>query len=429
MAAQVIGQLRTMTDGLSDREAALQLAEIARDYRRRSQWDLAEATAVELIERFPAEPAAIDAMRWLFHTWSGVEPAWQRARQTRVQSGTLAVNTGDIRARIEQAMRAAQNPEILQAGFEFDPQSDPVQLLVTEGRLKTGPNDDWRSGAVRNWHDQAVRMAALMRQVAPSLYTSPEMQFPLAALLRQRESFELSDRVYRRFAAGPVDEPWTRTAAAEQWLHAPGGEPPKPVADALPVRERPLLDGVLSDVCWQAARMLPLQDAAGDADLSAETAAKGSGGFVMLAYDAEFLYVAASLPRADGVKYDEIQQAGRTHDADTGGHDRIALHLDLDRDYATWYTLEVDQRGWTRDACVGDAAFNPKWYVAAGGDGKRWQVEAAVPLAELTPKPPTAGTFWSVAATRTVPGVALETWTRPTGTEPPPEGFGLLHFR
>jgi photosystem II stability/assembly factor-like uncharacterized protein len=429
LAAQVIGQLRTMTEGLSDREAALELAQLVRDYRRRSQWDLAEATAVELIERFPNEPAAIDAMRWRFHTWSGSVSTWQRARQSRVQRATLAVDTSDVRARIEQAMQAAQNPTIVQAGFAFDPASDPVQLLVTEGRLRVGAKDDWRSGAVRNWHDQAVRMAALLRQVAPSLYTAPEMQFPLAALLRQRQSFELSDRVYRKFAAGPVDDPWTRAATAEQWLHAPGGEPPKAVADALPVRERPLLDGVLSDACWQAARILPLQDMARDAELSTDTAAKGSGGLVMLAHDAEFLYIAASLPRMAGVSYDEVQLPGRTHDADTSGHDRITLHLDLDRDYATWYTLEIDQRGWTRDACAGDDAFNPKWYVAAGDDGKRWQVEAAVPLSELTPQPPTAGTFWAIAITRTVPGVALESWTRPMGTEPRPEGFGLLHFR
>jgi len=34
--------------------------------------------------------------------------------------------------------------------------------------------------------------------------------------------------------------------------------------------------------------------------------------------------------------------------------DRVSILLDLDRDYATYFQLQVDQRGAVRDDCWGD---------------------------------------------------------------------------
>ena len=44
--------------------------------------------------------------------------------------------------------------------------------------------------------------------------------------------------------------------------------------------------------------------------------------------------------------------------------DRVCLLLDVDRDYSTYYHLQIDQRGCTREDCWGDVTWNPKWYVA-----------------------------------------------------------------
>ena len=64
-------------------------------------------------------------------------------------------------------------------------------------------------------------------------------------------------------------------------------------------------------------------------------------------------------------------------------HDRVAVRLDVDRDYTTAFELAVDHRGWTHDACWNDATWNPTWFVAAAADESTWTVEAAIPLAEL----------------------------------------------
>ena len=41
---------------------------------------------------------------------------------------------------------------------------------------------------------------------------------------------------------------------------------------------------------------------------------------------------------------------------------------------------------------------------------------------------PTAGHAWALGITRIAQGVGLQSWTTPAGTEPVPEGFGLLLF-
>ena len=82
----------------------------------------------------------------------------------------------------------------------------------------------------------------------------------------------------------------------------------------------------------------------------------------------------------------------------------MRIRLDVDRDYTTFYSLSIDHRGWTNDACWGDTSWNPKWFVAAEGDAEHWTVEAAIPWGELTATAPTTGAAaWAVSCERTPP--------------------------
>ena len=86
----------------------------------------------------------------------------------------------------------------------------------------------------------------------------------------------------------------------------------------------------------------------------------------------------------------------RIRDADLSAHDRVDVFLDMDRDFATYYRLTIDHRGWTNDSCCGDSTWDPKWYVAARTEGGYWTVEAAIPLRELTSRPPAAKEVWAL---------------------------------
>jgi hypothetical protein len=148
---------------------------------------------------------------------------------------------------------------------------------------------------------------------------------------------------------------------------------------------RPVLDGNLSDPCWQEAVAIALVNPASPPD------AGGKQSSIRLCYDAAYLYVSAQLPRAAGARQDGPIQGGRRHDDDLDDFDRVVISLDIDRDYVTSFNFTVDQRGCTRDACWQDATWNPRWFVAVDGNESEWRLEVAIPLEEITPYVPRGG--------------------------------------
>jgi hypothetical protein len=128
------------------------------------------------------------------------------------------------------------------------------------------------------------------------------------------------------------------------------------------------------------------------------------------------------------VDYSAAASGSRTPDTELEDRDRVSVHLDIDRDYATAWCLTVDHRGWPAESCFGDGSWNPEWFIAAGGDAEYWTVEAAVPLAELSASKPKAGDAWAVGVQRVIPGVGLQSFTTPAAIELMPEGMGLLVF-
>jgi hypothetical protein len=148
----------------------------------------------------------------------------------------------------------------------------------------------------------------------------------------------------------------------------------------------------------------------------------------MLGYDEEFLYVGASCARADGIRY-ETSDKPRPRDPDLDDRDRVELLLDVDRDFATFYRLTIDHRGWPAESCWHDATWQPTWFVASGGDEETWTAEAAIPLAELTAEAPKQGTAWALGIQRIVPGLGFQSWSTPASPEIVTEGFGYLVFQ
>jgi len=90
----------------------------------------------------------------------------------------------------------------------------------------------------------------------------------------------------------------------------------------------------------------------------------------------------------------------------------VRLRLDLDRDYTTCFEFAVDHRGKTNDRCWLDASWNPKWFVASGGDNAHWTIEAAIPWKSLTTTPPQPLNAWAI------------TWNRHILSPPPTPGEG-----
>jgi hypothetical protein len=196
--------------------------------------------------------------------------------------------------------------------------------------------------------------------------------------------------------------------------------PGKKLAACRPADERPHLDGKLDEPFWGKADHLRL-NGGGSGPLLAEASD------VQLTYDTQFLYLAVRCSKSSNLDY-ASDNGPRSRDADLTQHDRVIVEFDIDRDYGTAFELTVDSRGWTREACWGDATWNPTWYVAAAGDEATWTVEAAIPLREIVGKPPTTRHVWAVSARRTIPRAGYQSWSGQGGLNDSPARFGLMIF-
>ena len=420
--AQLIAQIDGITSGFDKERAAVQLLKLADDYRRHSRWDLAEATWIEQVTRYPGAKASLQAMQQLFHLWGGAETAWYRARQVAVLRDQFRPDFTTMRGRLAKAAQMMRQPAMLRNASVLDLGPDPADFVTAPDALPSDRNAQRRGKGIRHWQEQAFRMATVIRKRDPEFYLSPKIQFSMAALLRSRGAFRGTQRTYQRFQHKTGGGRWSTAANAELWLVAPRGTPPKPTVICTRAAARPRLDGVLSDTCWQNAKAVWLTPAKQSDDKLRKPS------FILVSYDSEFLYVAGSVPQVISPAGADAKMSKRVRDADLSLFDRIGIRLDVDRDYATWYSLDIDQRGWTADACWGDRAWDPKWYVAAERDKDNWRFEVAIPWKELVPVPPRRGTIWGIGFVRTVPARGVQSWTHPSGKTTRPETFGLMRF-
>src|SRR5262249_29686983 len=147
----------------------------------------------------------------------------------------------------------------------------------------------------------------------------------------------------------------------------PNESPPKKTCSTITTSQRPRLDGRLDDPIWQSAKAVSLKSAAND-DATYPAAA-------VLTFDEEYLYIGISCKKAPGVDY-STKEGPRASDTDLGARDRVMLMLDIDRDYASYWQLTIDYRGWPAESCFGDTTWNPQWFIAAAGDDQYWTAEA-----------------------------------------------------
>jgi hypothetical protein len=262
-------------------------------------------------------------------------------------------------------------------------------------------------------------VAKQVEQARPALYADPALRFALAAAARQSGQPRSAERWLQSLAASGDANIWTQNAAAELWLFRPNENCPKKLCSVVSAPQKPRLDGRLDDPVWQMAKPVSL--------VSVSPAPGDLPAVVAMTYDDEYLYVAISCQKAAGGDY-SASTATRIPDADMSQHDRVTILLDIDRDYATYWSLTVDHRGWPAESCYGDKSWNPEWFVATGGDEQFWTIEAALPLAELTPNRPKVRDVWTVGLQRVIPRVGFQAFSTPAAAEVVPAGMGLLVF-
>ncbi len=381
--AALLAEARELTQELDRATAAELLYQLTQTYHHSGHGPMAAEVLEMLCQSYADEPLSRPAQVWLVQYYASSEARWRTD--------------------------SPEQSAVVQAAALRHPETSEV--------LKT--SEVWGTGSKSDSQLQrAMALGNLLQQTRPDLFAQPAVGFPLAAAQRRPQP-RLAERFYAAQRSSAVDRAWRQCAQLEQWLAEPRGVPPKPVLRCRPAASRPHLDGALDDPLWQQAEAAPLRSPLSD-DGSWPAA-------VRMAYDREFLYAAIEVRKAPGLRYDPAP-GPRHRDANLAAHDRVELCLDLDRDFATYYHLAVDDRGWTHEDCWGDATWNPTWFVAAASSADGWTAEIAIPLNQLTGTVPEKGAAWAIGLQRIVPGVGLQSFSTPAAVELIPEGFGCLLF-
>jgi photosystem II stability/assembly factor-like uncharacterized protein len=394
---RLLAQVGKMLGNMTEHHAARAASQIAQSYVRLGQWELAREIYLMLVDRYPTDPLAIDALRWLIR-----HNASSEARR-RQEMGHFWIAT--------QTNVEGENQTIQRTGMTLKGNAS----TRTVGRMAILADQE----ETRRWYQGCLQMEPRLTAFGPLYGADPTMQFCLQSARRQLGQFDPANKWYAQFAAEHEDGPWRAAAAAEVWLTSRNGLPAKPLANCRQTDSRPYLDGQFNDDCWKDVAAIKLVNASGNTAADSPTE-------VRLAYDKEFIYVALRCAHPAQTQLPPVRVRGR--DADLRPYDRVSFLIDLDRDYATYYQLQVDRRGCVCDDCWGDQSWNPHWFVALHTTPTYWQIEAAIPVQELTGSPITIGRTWAFNVVRTIPGRGVQAWSLPAGVDPRPEGMGLLAF-
>lgn len=420
-----LAQIIQMSRSFNDAVAADLLDELAGAHLRAGDLNLAADARRVLAEQYPGTPRAQDSLLWLVRLYSSSEMVHARRQPSQAAVDMLRQlppNADLTQARTNAAVKRERGKQRTAASAS-QPAAPYAIHLATQSMDR---------------HPELADNAALAYQRAVAAR--------LAGQQKQSQAF-LSPLKHRRGG-----DTWGDCARMEAWLESGDKErPPKPTAMCVFADDPPQLDGVLAEPFWQLALPLPLKpgQAASHANETATTGVQTAGyeqsarepnaatppaaSQVQLAYDREYLYVAAICEKPPGAPY-PAANGPRPRDAAVDADDHLALRLDVDRDYASYYELLIDSRGWSADRCWGDSAWNPEWFIAAGelnADGGMWIVEIAIPWSELAPTPPKQGHAWAFSLARTLPPAAkqpAQSWLGPASDRPAPENFGVLQF-
>jgi len=400
-----------------DRPVAAEIVfQLATEYARAGHAHLAAETYTLVSELYPENALATAArLRLLQHHSSGEVRVGNQPQQASNRS------TGGVR--------------IAGGVIPVARGTKQVGLLQSEGASMTSP---------------AIRWSGELKGLDASLYGDPRVQLPLAAEYRRLGGVRDAQRILLSLTRSRPHDIWWAVAGRELALLSRKDPKAKPdTAGAAPstlppagatsvatpwqcVRAeiKPYLDGQLDEACWQAvaeqndqqanhSSEIPLQCLFGE-DTSWPAVAR-------LAYDAEYLYFAVRCTKAAGVDYKKTE-GPRQRDTDLANRDRVTLLLDVDRDYATYFELTVDSRGWIAERIGDNVHWNPEWFVAHSEDETSWTCEAAIPWTDLTGSVPAVETVWAAGIQRVVPGVGFQSASQPAAVKVRPEGFSHLRF-
>ena len=263
--------------------------------------------------------------------------------------------------------------------------------------------------------DKAAGYAKQLEQLQPALFAEPTVRFPLAVAHRQQGLPRQAERFYLALRHSRPHDAWWACAQAELWL----AEPKIRAAQGIWTCARaPASRGWTAGWTSRCGARPPMSSCA----VRSATTPSGAP-WRCWPTTTSFCTSASVARRPPGFEYAKSIEP-RPRDADLADQDRVELLIDVDRDFATYYRLAIDHRGWTGESCWRDASWNPEWFVASGGDRRnvdRRSRDSAVGTDAANR--PSAKRPGPSACSASCPASAFNRGPRRPSSEIVPEGF------
>ena len=397
----LIGQLQNVGADLPESLALKQLKDLAGLNLQHNNMESYLAVQQEITRRFPASEDARQAAEMLFLFYSSAESRHYRMQAMQKQPGQ---QTGEMRLPPTERRDYSRSADVLQPIV----QSGTAQgFSASAGNSLDALQERWDSHAAT-----ALKILAAQRPGVPQpRAVSPTILLRHAANLRNQQRNGEHNTLLSEL--GQRSDEFGLFAKSEMQVAHQASSPVLPLFNLPRHNERPFLDGALTDHIWEDAQEIPLSPCSQNAaEADTEEFIKQSkrnessvSSLTMLAWDEEFLYVAARMDRALQSAAAVQPATHRSHDARHDSLDRLELEIDTDRDFTTSFVLTVDESGRTSDRCWLLDKWNPDWFVAVDSDDAAWRFEAAIPLSELSSQPAKPGDLWSIRLRRITPGV------------------------
>ena len=387
-------QIQMLGTGSDNSEVGIWLWQLADEYFKQGDFDLAAYTLEHMIGRVGDHALSGAALTWLTQFYASQE---HLASHIAANHQDVEPASAEDKALDEiDEMMAATRPEIQAAYTEvkeieidgtkhmiWQPVENNGQGVVpavhVEGAFETLRKERLRS---------AARYAKLISYKDPDVAKSAEIRFIEATILRQVEGDVSAENLLRLITKdADADSAEKINATRELRISDAVSRQKKNLEQLNTIRllsaakaiVRPHLDGQLDDDVWQ--------DSMSNGKVIFQRMIEGAGAkpktdIVVFSYDDEFLYVAGRCQKIVGQSY-LLTEAPRPRDPKLSDRDRVEIAIDIDRDYRSAFEFTIDYRGWVRDGCSGSSGWDPRWYVAAHHEQKAWSFECAIPLSEL----------------------------------------------
>jgi len=412
----LIAHLGTIGEGLPDQIAMQQLLSLSRMYEAVENLDGQISVLKEVATRFPDSPEAADAVELLFQFYSSEELRFLRRNDQSAHASSAAYSASDADFALPSATDIRQIAGTLPGIVK-----PPVQR-AGRGTGLANSQGSAADAVTEQWDRQADLALQHLARLSPARAAGAHMLLRKAANSLRQTNYNGHSSVLSEVSSG--DDLFSVLARAEMQAVHGAASSSLPVVKIAASQQKPYLDATLADSMWQQAQEITLTN--DDEPGISPT----SGCLVMLAWDADHIYLSGRVERVPDRTYAMDKSADRVHDVKHGIRDRIEFSFDVDRDYTTAFHFVIDEAGQTSERCWRSRGWNPEWFVAAETDETSWRFEIAIPQKELVAQSVKPSDLWAIRIQRTVPGV-LQQSLKPTDPDAPSadtNGHGLLRF-